>query len=103
MCRSPLEQCASLSPCCSNACSMMCQVVESKQAAEVCGYGLILGLVQVYTLRTHSIVQTLHFSSRVLSVRASCRLLIVALDAQVGEALTSCQWALPQMHHSNVI
>ena len=41
------------------------------------------GMVQVYTLRTHSVVQTLHFSSRVLSVRASCRLLIVALDAQV--------------------
>ena len=40
-------------------------------------------MVQVYTLRTHSVVQTLHFSSRVLSVRASCRLLIVALDAQV--------------------
>lgn len=41
------------------------------------------GVVQVYTLRTHSVVQTLHFSSRVLSVRASCRLLSVALDAQV--------------------
>lgn len=41
-------------------------------------------MVQVYTLRTHSVVQTLRFSSRVLSVRASCRLLIVALDAQVG-------------------
>lgn len=40
------------------------------------------GQVQLYTLRTHSTVQTLHFSSRVLSVRASCRLLIVALDAQ---------------------
>ncbi len=43
------------------------------------------GVVQVYTLRTHSVVQTLHFSSRVLSVRASCRLLIVALDAQVHD------------------
>ena len=40
-------------------------------------------MVQVYTLCTHSVVQTLHFSSRVLSVRALCRLLIVALDAQV--------------------
>ena len=68
----------------------------------MCEYGLILGVVQVYTLRTHSIVQTLHFSSRVLSVRASCRLLIVALDAQVGEALTALQRALPQMHHSKL-
>lgn len=41
------------------------------------------GVVQVYTMRTHSVAQTLRFSSRVLSVRASCRLLIVALDAQV--------------------
>jgi hypothetical protein len=40
------------------------------------------GQVQLYTLRTHSVVQTLQFSSRVLSIRASCRLLIVALDAQ---------------------
>ncbi len=52
----------------------------------MCRCGLTLGMVQVYTLHSHSVVQTLHFSSRVLSVRASCRLLIVALDAQVGEA-----------------
>lgn len=42
------------------------------------------GLVQIYTLRTHSVVRTLTFTSRVLSVRASPRLLIVALDAQAG-------------------
>ena len=48
------------------------------------------GVVQVYTLRTHSVVQTLRFSSRVLSVRASCRLLIVALDAQVSPVLQHC-------------
>ncbi|EIE22763.1 hypothetical protein COCSUDRAFT_63899 [Coccomyxa subellipsoidea C-169] len=42
------------------------------------------GLVQLYTLRTHSVVRTLTFTSRVLSVRASPRLLIVALDAQAG-------------------
>ena len=47
-------------------------------------------MVQIYTLRTHSIVQTLHFNSRVLSVRASCRLLIVALDAQVRRRLQFC-------------
>ncbi|CAL8470762.1 g10304 [Coccomyxa elongata] len=41
------------------------------------------GLVQLYTLRTHSVIRTLTFTSRVLSVRASPRLLIVALDAQV--------------------
>ena len=40
------------------------------------------GQVQLYTLRTHSVVRTLTFTSRVLSVRASPRLLIVALDAQ---------------------
>lgn len=40
------------------------------------------GLVQLYTLRTHTVVRTLTFTSRVLSVRASPRLLIVALDAQ---------------------
>ena len=49
------------------------------------------GMVQVYTLRTHSVVQTLHFNSRVLSVRASCRLLIVALDAQVSAACSPAQ------------
>ena len=49
------------------------------------------GMVQVYTLRTHSVVQTLHFNSRVLSVRASCRLLIVALDAQVSAACCPAQ------------
>ena len=49
------------------------------------------GMVQLYTLRTHSVVQTLHFNSRVLSVRASCRLLIVALDAQVGAACNPAQ------------
>ena len=42
------------------------------------------GLVQIYTLRTHSVVRTLTFTSRVLSVRVSPRLLIVALDAQAG-------------------
>ena len=57
------------------------------------------GMVQVYTLRTHSVVQTLHFNSRVLSVRASCRLLIVALDAQVSAACSPALLHLMTARH----
>lgn len=58
------------------------------------------GVVQVYTLRTHSVLQTLHFSSRVLSVRASCRLLIVALDAQVHDRSSVSCFPACQINHS---
>ena len=66
-------------------------------------------MVQVYTLRTHSVVQTLHFNSRVLSVRASCRLLIAALDAQVRAACSPAElhpmpmWLQTSLHKGKAI
>ncbi len=57
------------------------------------------GLVQLYTLCTHSVIRTLTFTSRVLSVRASPRLLIVALDAQAWPLLLACRICfVPALH-----
>jgi hypothetical protein len=50
---------------------------EVEDGAKTCG------LLQLYSLHTHSYVHTLKFTSRVLSVRCSTRMIVVALDAQI--------------------
>lgn len=39
--------------------------------------------VQLYSMRSHTYVHSLSFNSPVLSLKCSCRLIVVALDAQI--------------------
>lgn len=56
------------------------------------------GLVQFYSFKSHTFVHALTFQTRVLSLRTSKRMIVVAVDAQVHHAFQVVLFRAGQRH-----